>query len=327
MAKTVNTRYTSVRDTWIDYFTIENDAHPFHRGLTDIRDDVWVLYVQLVTGTLPSTYKKFLFTNEEKANDFQKMYSLHTLWTDHLPDAAQEMSFAGFNSIIPESLEGHEFQMDRRERWLADKILLERGISDDPFVPSERVVKALGSERIAELWKLFSRKYGTVAMFEYCRRYYGPAAIEFIAANYKFQMEVVEDYFAAGYLQRDLEVFMQGGEGRVSIALATDFKAGEGGALSSQSRRDQRALALLNELEKLRFNNPIGNKMKWNELVIKAKEAAIADQPDLWTQGQGQIPSYLTIIEQGGLGKHVQQRYRQVLQVKALKVNRSSKTA
>jgi hypothetical protein len=293
LVKKISTRRTTVRDTWIDAYTIADGAHPFHQGLTDIQDDVWVAYFELVTGTLPSSYKKFLFTSEEKANDYLSMFSLGTSWIDHLPDCAQELSFSGFSSIIPEIIDGYEFQMDRSERWLADEILLDRGISEGSFDPSERVIKALGSDRIAELWKNFSRKYGTVAMFEYCRRYYGASAIEFIAANYKFQMEVVEDYFAAGYLQRDLEIFKQGGEGRVSTALATDIKAGEGGGKSSQSRRDKRALALLEELEKLRFNTQMGKVMERGVLISKAKEAAIAVQPDLWKQGQGGIPCFV----------------------------------
>lgn len=327
MKKKNQKRQTSVRDTWIDFVVISDSAHPFHQSLTDIQADVWIVYVELVTGTLPSIYKKFIFKNEDDAEAFLQRIPAHTLWTDHLPDAANEMSFGGFNSLIPESFDGYEFEMDRRERWLADEILLEHGISDGPFNPSDTVVTALGSDRVAELHKIFSRKYGTVAMFEYCRRNFGPASIEFIAANYKFQMEIVQDYFAAGYLLRDLQLFQKGIESRVSTALATDFKAGQGGTVSSQSKRDQRALAILREAEKIRFGNPLGAAMESGVLVSDAKKAAVAADPKLWNRGQGQISQYFGLARDGELGEDAKRLYFRIFTPNPLKRKSSSRIA
>jgi hypothetical protein len=64
----------------------------------------------------------------------------------------------------------------------------------------------------------------------------------------------------------------------------------------SSDRRLQRAEDLLNRIEAMISGNPAMSRLPPVQVAILALQDAVKDQPRLWSQGKGQLESYLTFL-------------------------------
>ncbi len=128
------------------------------------------------------------------------------------------------------------------DNYLAWRTLEEAGLSDGYRI-TPKVASFLGVDRIEKLRALYHDNWQAVAEMEYCWYNFDSSSSAYVAAQKQYNYFVSQNDFAAGYLQRDLEILVEGVE--EAVERANDF-------FEKQSKRSARGGAANAEKAKLR---------------------------------------------------------------------------
>jgi hypothetical protein len=194
--------------------------------------------------------------------------------------------------------------------YLPWHVLSEAGITSASDDAAFRKIKDyLGELRLDDLKSRFDENWEAAAVFEYCFQACPHSSAVYLAAACRFHYFITGNDFAAGYLLRDLEVVVQGVENEAVKSMNRKKRAGEAGSKTSTKARKARLEALLAEMEMITSRNP--DFANFDEMTIARLAVSKCEEtnPNLWRQGKGQLPEYLSEIRSGSAGEKMKARY------------------
>jgi hypothetical protein len=129
------------------------------------------------------------------------------------------------------------------DNWLAWQTLKDAGLTDGIKI-TPRVASFLGEARIKELQAMYNDNWQAAANMEYCWYNLDASSSAYVAAKKQYNYFITQNDFAAGYLQRDLEILVEGVE--EAVERANKFyekqskRSAQGGAANALKAKERR---------------------------------------------------------------------------------------
>jgi hypothetical protein len=269
-------------------------------------EEVWAVSLHTREGFFPEVLTREFFETREEADEFVSNFQVGSeypswsFWSSIKFDDWVELGFLPLRA-------GDE------ELYLPWHVLSETDITDENGLhTSQKVLDFLGSARVENLKEKYGENWEAVAEFEYCLKQLPNSSAAFIAAACRFYYFVMENDFKAGYLLRDLEILVYGVEAEATRAIEMRKKAGEGGSRKSAQAREARRANLLAKIEFLSARSPDILKFGQEAVAKLACEDCAKEDPNLWTQGRGQVFDYLGEIRRGEAGLDMKNRFEAI---------------
>lgn len=208
--------------------------------------ELWLTDIKTKSGTLPEISNSFIVDTEEEADKLLEAYPVGSIFRRG-PEEDSPF-FPGsrtWGDRIFNQPELWAFLLSARddENLLAWQTLKDAGLTDGINITS-KVIEFLGAPRIKGLQAAYGDNWQAVAEMEYCWYNLDASSSAYIAAQKQYHYFITKNDFAAGYLQRDLEILVQGVE--ESVERVNEFyekqskRSARGGEANSQKARLRR---------------------------------------------------------------------------------------
>ncbi|MBT3141363.1 hypothetical protein KL867_09890 [Ruegeria litorea] len=178
-------------------------------------DQFWIVMITTRHGSLPLHTESRFFEKKLDAQNFFKENPIGTVQDDprNIAEFLKTKHGAGFIEKIfddPDSpinflgVPGEDGQLP----W---QVLKDAGLSDG-YSASPKVLDYLGPERVLQIKSIHGENWQVVAEMEFCFSNLPSSSSAYVAAQRQYNYYITQDDFAAGYLQRDLEILVHGVE-------------------------------------------------------------------------------------------------------------------
>ena len=207
----------------------------------------WIVWRVIRHGSLPEDTDFRFFENKQEAQEYLDANPIGTILRDprniaeffkaRQPDNVVEQIFDKPNSPINFLRAGDE------DGSLAWQVLNDAGLNDGYSV-SQKILDFLGANRVEKIKSVHGENWKVAAEMEFCFQTLSSSSSAYVAAQRQYNYYVTQDDFAAGYLQRDLEMLVHGVERAAQRAneyserqSARAAKGGEAVAQKAELRR------------------------------------------------------------------------------------------
>lgn len=221
------------------------DEHWFKDRDANCRE-LWITSVCVKSGTLPASTGIIVHKSELAANESLSQYQTGSIFAPGQNEDDQFLTVqkAFGQRIFDEPELGRTFlSTPNDDGYLAWKTLSDAGLNDGVNLAT-KVSDYLGPERIKALRDIYGDNWQVAAEMEFCWYNLDSSSSAYVAAKHQYNFFVSQNDYAAGYLQRDLEILTEGVEDAVERATAffekqskRSAKGGEANAIKAQTRR------------------------------------------------------------------------------------------
>lgn len=319
MDATAASRNTVVESIWVHHTKRGEAFHPNLEGLgMDAADEIWTVWIATRAGLLPPANHSVICYTQEAADEYVARHPVGS----QIPDGQQRFLALTedlrnyFEKVIDEWPSGPgPFSAGDGDLFLPMEVLEKAGIRNGIEEP-QKVTDFLGKKRVDMLKNTHGDNWCAAAVFEYCLFNLPHTSPAYIAAACEYHYYITGDEFSAGYLLRDLECLSMGVESEAAKAISMRKKAGAEGSKKSTQARERRRANLMDNMEAVAARNPDLSKLGPDVIAALALEICCEADPNLWSQGGGQIDEYLGEIRRGEAGPEMQDRFRAIFPMK-----------
>lgn len=208
--------------------------------------ELWMTTLTTKSGSLPERTSMFVHESKEAS---EAILAAHPVGSFFDPEPNENDPFQNGSRIWGEKIFNDPqigavfLSAADDDNYLAWRTLKEAGLNDGYRI-APKVVSFLGEDRIEKLKALYDDNWQAVAEMEYCWYNLDCSSSAYVAAQKQYHYFVSQDDFAAGYLQRDLEILVEGVE--EAVARANEFfekqskRSAQGGAANAEKAKLRR---------------------------------------------------------------------------------------
>lgn len=247
MDHTASNRTPKVTATSISRATRDSalDEHWF-KGRDANCSELWITSVCTKSGSLPESTGIIVHESKMAAEEHLLQYQTGSIFEpgQDEEDLFQTVQKVFGQRIFDEPELGKTFlSTPNDDGYLTWKTLSDAGLNDGINLAT-KVSDYLGPERIKALKDIYGDNWEVAAEMEYCWYNLDSSSSAYVAAQQQYNFFISQNDYAAGYLQRDLEILTEGVEDAVERANAffekqskRSAKGGEANAIKAQTRR------------------------------------------------------------------------------------------
>jgi hypothetical protein len=213
-------------------------------------DQFWIVMTTTRHGLLPLSSKQYFFEDKQGAQDYLDANPVGKVQDDprNMAEFLKARQDIGFIEKVFDDPSPYInfFGVSGEDGQLPWQVLRDAGLSDGYSV-SPKVLDYLGTKRVETIKSIHGENWEVVAEMEFCFSNLPSSSLAYVAAQREYNYYITQDNFAAGYLQRDLEMLTHGVER--AAQRANEYSERQ----SERSAKGGQAIAQKAELRRIAF--------------------------------------------------------------------------
>jgi hypothetical protein len=265
---------------------------------------IWRVMIFTKSGSRPRRLHIHWFSTRAKAKSFMVENPVGSVFNVADHDEQNLGDLRDLHDMIDNEEDDISFFADSDDSSLILDVLEDAKVINSSGFTSQSVLDLLGEDRIQELKVRYPDSWSYAAEFEYCARTFSKDSLALVAAQCQYHREITGDAFLQGYLQRDLEILIDDVDGQAFRKRQSQKAGGKETGGKNSIKRMRRIESLLQAMEEWIKREGRPFQLQPLFLAHQALEEAKKKDPEVWSEGEGQIEAYVDDMKGPRFGLH-----------------------